>query len=123
MDRAEDIIQKTQHKYKLFGINKIREISRLVFEISKRDNVDFDTIVKEIKSNDYLVIKNFLLKKRYPKTFNKVSKNSFYLPELNINEKNNVVLAAEPKFRPKNVFYTKDVVDSFLYNRVRILWK
>ena len=122
MDRAEDIIQKTQHKYKLFGINKIREISRLVFEISKRDNIDFDTIVKEIKSNDYLVVKNFLLKKRYPKTFNKVSKNSFYLPELNINEKNNVILATDPKFIPKNVFYTKDVVDSFLYNRVKILY-
>ena len=90
MDKAEDIIKKTQQKYGLFGINKIREISRLIFEISKIDNIDFDTVVNEINSNDYVVVKNFLLKKRYPKAFNKVSKNSFYLPELDINKRNEV---------------------------------
>ena len=62
MDKAEDIIQKVQQKYSLFGINKIREISRLIYEISKRDNTDFNTIVNEIKSNDYLCVKTFLLK-------------------------------------------------------------
>ena len=122
MDKAEDIIQKTQQKYKLFGINKIREISRLIFEISKRDNVDFDIIVNEINSKDYEIVKNFLLKKRYPKTFNKVSKNSFYLPDLNIDEKNRAILITEPKFNPKKIFYTKDVIDSFLYNRVKNLY-
>ncbi len=122
MDRAEDIIHKTQQKYKLFGINKIREISRLIFEISKRDNIGFDIIVNEINSNDYVVVKNFLLKKRYPTTFGKVSKNSFYLPDLNIDEKNKAILTAEPKFNPKKIFYTKDVIGSFLYNRVKILY-
>lgn len=121
MDKPEDIIQKVQQKYSLFGINKIREISRLIYEISKRDNTDFNTIVNEIKSNDYLCVKTFLLKKRYPKTFNKVSKDSFYLPELNIDEKNKVFLT-EPHFNPKNVYYTKDVINSFLYNRIKSLY-
>lgn len=121
MDKAEDIILKTKQKYEFFGINKIREISRLIYEISKRDNTDFNTIVNEIKSDDYLCVKTFLLKKRYPKTFNKVSKDSFYLPELNIEEQNKVVLT-EPKFNPKNVYYTKDVINSFLYNRIKSLY-
>lgn len=121
MDKAEEIIQKVQQKYSLFGINKIREISRLIYEISKRDNTDFDTIVKEIESKDYICVKNFLLRKRYPKTYNKVPKDSFYLPELNIEEKNKAILT-EPKFHPKNVYYTKDVINSFLYNRIKSLY-
>ena len=121
MDKAEHIILKTKQKYGYFGINKVREVSRLIYEISKRDNTDFDTIVNEIKADNYVCVKNFLLKKRYHKTFNKVSKDSFYLPELNIDEKNKAVLS-EPKFSPKNVYYTKDVINSSLYQRVKSLY-
>ena len=60
------------------GINKKREIKRLLFEIAKRDNLKIEAIVdKKIISFEQL--KTLLLKKRYPLTSKTHKKDSFYL--------------------------------------------
>ena len=48
-----DIIQSLKNKFPFFGINKTRELSRLVFEISKREKADFEDIIKRIEEFDY----------------------------------------------------------------------
>ena len=112
------INQAIQNKFSLFGINKIRELTRLVFEISKRDNTDFTNVINSIKETNYEKVKNFLLEKRYPKSYSISKKNCFYLPDLDIDDNNKANLNLS-KFNPKNIYYTKDVINSILYVRIK----
>jgi spore photoproduct lyase len=105
-------------RFPLFGVNKIREISRLVFEISKREGAVPETLACEIKESKYESVKTFLLRRRYPETFGKVPLNSFYLPKYNSNENFKADISAL-KFSPKNVFYVKEARSSRLYENVK----
>lgn len=116
-----DIIQNLKNKFPFFGINKIRELSRLVFEISKRENIGFEFIINGIDDSAYERIKVFLLKRRYPKTYGFVPKDSFYLPDMNINYNECADLSSK-SFYPKKIYYTKDVVNSALYGRIKTLY-
>lgn len=115
------ISSNLQERFSLFGINKIRELTRLVFEISKRENISPIDIINSIQEKSYEKVKELLLKKRYPKTYGIAKKENFYLPELDIDEKNKANLVTT-KFNPKNVYYTKDVTNSILYNRIKTLY-
>lgn len=109
-----------RQKFTNFGINKIRELTRLVFEISKKYNKEPETVINSITDFNYEKVKNFLLEQRYPKTYGLAKKENFYLPELNI-----VAFPANltsVKFDPKNVYYTDEVINSFLYNRIKKLY-
>ena len=109
-------------KFPLFGVNKIREISRLFFEISKRDNIAYETIYGLLESNRYEDIKKQLLNLRYPNAVKTVQKNNFYLPDVDIDDKNKVDFT-NIKFAPKNIFYTKDVLNSQLFDRIKNIYK
>lgn len=109
-------------KFPLFGVNKIREISRLFFEISKRENISYETIYGLLLSKRYEDIKKQLLSIRYPNSFKSVKKDSFYLPDVDIDDDNKVEFD-NIKFVPKNVFYTKDVLNSQLFDRVKNIYK
>ena len=114
------ISSNIQKKFPFFGINKIRELTRLVFEISKRDNISSVNIINSVQEKSYDKIKEYLLQKRYPKTYSIAKKENFYLPDVNLtNEQANLV---SEKFNPKNVYYVKDVMDSSLYNRIKNLY-
>ena len=114
------ISNNIQQKFPFFGINKIRELTRLVFEISKRDNKSFVDVINSIEENSYEKVKEFLLQKRYPKTYHISKKENFYLPGINLtNEQANLI---SEKFNPKNVYYTNEVIDSALYKRIRNLY-
>ena len=106
MDNKISLISKAiQKKFSLFGINKSREITRLVFEISKRDSIDFISVINSIQETKYEKVKNFLLEKRYPKSYALSRKNNFYLPDLDIDDNNKANLNLS-KFNPKNIYYT-----------------
>ena len=109
------------NKFPFFGINKIRELTRLVFEISKRDNIASADIVNNIEIADYSNVKNNLLKLRYPHNYGNVSKDSFYLPDIDIKTSNKADLK-KSQFHPKNIYYTPEVEQSSLYNRIKILF-
>ena len=114
------ISSNIQKKFPLFGINKIRELTRLVFEISKRENISSNNIINSIHEKSYEKIKEYLLQKRYPKTYSIAKKENFYLPDIYLtNEQANLTLE---KFNPNNIYYTKEVTNSFLYNRIKSLY-
>ena len=95
------ISSNIQQKFPLFGINKIRELTRLVFEISKRDNKSSEEVINSIQDKSYEKIKEYLLQKRYPRTYHTSKKENFYLPDINLtNEQANLV---SEKFNPKNI--------------------
>ncbi|MBQ3835428.1 MAG: hypothetical protein II816_07955 [Elusimicrobia bacterium] len=115
------ISKKLQQKFPKFGINKIRELTRLIFEISKKDSIEYQKVIDGIIDKDYEKIKEVLLKQRYPKTYHKTKKENFYLPDFDIGENDKADLSTK-KFNPKNIYYTADVINSALYNRIKNLF-
>jgi len=110
-----------ENKFPFFGINKIRELSRLVFEITKRDGIDPKSFIEGIEFSDYRGAKTSLLKLRYPSTYSISSKDSFYLPDIDIKDSDKACLE-QRKFNPENIYYTSEVENTSLYQRIKTLF-
>jgi len=106
--------------FPLLGINKKREIKRLLFEIEKRDKLKIENIIDE-KINSFEQLKTLLLKKRYPLTSKSHKKVNFYLPALEISKE----LQLRPKkikYSPKNIYIEKKSLRSELAERIEKLF-
>ncbi|MDD3065442.1 MAG: hypothetical protein PHT24_04205 [Endomicrobiaceae bacterium] len=110
-----------ENKFPFFGINKIRELSRLVFEITKRDGIDPKSFIEGIEFSDYRGAKTSLLKLRYPSTYSISSKDSFYLPDIDIKNSDKACLE-QGEFNPENIYYTREVENTSLYERIKTLF-
>ncbi len=104
--------------FPLFGVNKLRELSRLVFEISKKEKIAPETVLSSLYGSPYEKIKRALLKRRYPETFGKAPLNSFYLPKYETDETLQAV-REDGLFFPENVFYVKEARNSPLLARTK----
>ena len=100
------------------GPNKLRELVRLVYEISKREKVPASTLLDPTEKLTFEVAKKKLLKRRYPLNFNTARRDQFYLPKLELDEKLRADLTPRP-FYPKAVYIEQSVQDSPLAARVR----
>lgn len=100
------------------GVNKLRELVRLVYEIAKREKVSPQEILVSSKNATFESVKTALLKRRYPVNFKSASKNQFYLPKLELAETLRADLTPRP-FEPKTVYIETSVKDSPLAARVR----
>lgn len=100
------------------GVNKLRELVRLVYEISKRENVPPQQILIPSKNDTFESVKTALLKRRYPVNFKTADRNQFYLPKLELNEKLRADLMPRP-FYPKTVYIETSVKNSPLAARAR----
>lgn len=100
------------------GPNKLRELTRLIYEIQKRDSISLEEIVPIQKNLSFDSLKKHLLQKRYPVNFAKVSANRFYLPKLELNLALQADLTPRP-FYPKTVYIEGSVAQSELAARVR----
>lgn len=104
-NRLHEFVQKN---YSHFGINKQRELTRLLFEISKREKNNFDRILPQSQIKNFHKLKNYLLKRRFPESFDKCLKDSFYLPKIEINE-NLKFVPGNFKFYPQNIYIEKNL--------------
>jgi DNA repair photolyase len=102
------------------GINKKREIKRLLFEIIKRDNLPIEDILNT-KTSSFEQIKKLLLKKRYPSTYKTHKTNNFYLPALDIS-KDLELHHKKITYSPTNIYIEKKSLKSELVERVRKLF-
>lgn len=100
------------------GPNKLRELVRLVYEISKREHVPPQDILLPSKNLTFEAAKKELLQHRYPVNFKSARKNQFYLPKLELDETRQADLTPHP-FYPKTVYIETSVKDSPLAARVR----
>ena len=100
------------------GVNKLRELTRLVYEIAKREKISPQQILIPSKNDTFESVKTALLKRRYPVNFKTANKNQFYLPKLESDEKLCANLTPRP-FYPKTVFIETSVKNSPLAARVR----
>ena len=100
------------------GVNKLRELVRLVYEIAKREKIAPQEVLTPAKNQNFERVKNTLLQRRYPVNFKTSAKNQFYLPKLELDEKLHADLTPRP-FAPKTVYIETSVQDTPLAARVR----
>lgn len=100
------------------GVNKLRELVRLVYEIAKREKIAPQAVLTPSKNQNFESVKTALLKRRYPVNFKASAKNQFYLPKLELDEKLRADLTPRP-FYPKTIFIETSVKDTPLAQRVR----
>ncbi len=103
------------------GVNKMRELGRLLYEIAKRDGVLFTSILLPGEKWNFEKAKNYLLKKRYPVNYKNTPRNRFYLPKLELDPALEADLAPRP-FYPKTVYIEESVQYSALAKRVENLF-
>lgn len=100
------------------GVNKLRELTRLVYEIAKREQVPAQTILLPAKNATFEQVKKQLLKRRYPLNFHSASKDRFYLPKLELNPAAKADLTPRP-FLPETIYVETSVKDSPLAARAK----
>ncbi len=100
------------------GVNKQRELVRLVYEIAKRDNKTCAEILPPEKNLNFEHAKKILLDKRYPVNFKTARKDQFYLPKLELDPAQAANLTPR-SFSPKTVYIETSVKASPLAQRVR----
>ncbi|MGB2579887.1 spore photoproduct lyase [Elusimicrobium simillimum] len=93
------------------GVNKTRELVRLLFEINKRDGSSLADILPASKNLNFESAKKILLQKRYPKNFGKVPLSAFYLPSLDLDFYSKAELNGGD-FYPKDIFIDAAVKDT-----------
>ena len=100
------------------GINKQRELVRLLYEIAKRDQKTAAEILPPEKNLNFERAKKILLQKRYPVNFKTARKDQFYLPKLELDPAQAADLTPRP-FSPTTVYIETSVKDTPLAQRVR----
>ncbi len=100
------------------GVNKLRELTRLVYEICKREHVLPQEVLVSSKNLTFESAKKQLLCRRYPINFKTACKNQFYLPKLELTSALPADLTPKP-FYPKTVYVETPVKDSALAARAR----
>lgn len=103
------------------GVNKQRELVRLIYEISKRAPRPLAAILPAQKNLTFESAKKQLLALRYPVNFKTARKDRFYLPKLEFDPALKADLREQP-FYPKTIYIETSVSDSPLAARVRQLF-
>ncbi len=100
------------------GINKLRELVRLFYEIQKRDKLPAADILRAQPNLTFERAKKLLLQRRYPVNFKTARRDQFYLPKLDLNAYQPADLTQRP-FYPKTIYIERDAENSPLAQRVR----
>lgn len=101
-----------------FGVNKKREIKRLVYEIAKREDIPPEEVLAGLETKKFLPLKSILLRRRYPIAFPGHDKADFYLPELRLAPDHSFTRSDEG-FRPLRLYLEDKARGTFLERRFR----
>lgn len=118
MFTVKEIENYVEKNFPPFGVNKKREIVRLIFEIVKRENIPFDKLISEIENNGYKKVKKFLVNRRYP-NFNNDHNLRLYLPEIKIDRDLEFLPQGSFKFNPKTIYVEQEAEGSYLVKRFK----
>ncbi|MFH1854113.1 MAG: spore photoproduct lyase family protein [Candidatus Omnitrophota bacterium] len=120
--KQSDLLKKTRSlvnsKFPGFGINKKQEIIRLIYEISKKESVSPEIIIKDIDLSSFENLKKRLLKKRYPYAYLHNEIGRPYLPKMALKEEL-ILDVKKDGFYPKKIFIEKSAWRSRLADKFR----
>ncbi|MCA9401271.1 MAG: hypothetical protein KC713_06565 [Candidatus Omnitrophica bacterium] len=107
-------------KYPKIGHPKKEEMTRLFFEILKRESVSLDQIVLGYNKDltDYRGFRAYLVKRRFPGLSSEMSKVPLRFPKLDIDEGHAIEIKKQSLVL-KNVYVEKKVISSALVARLR----
>lgn len=107
-----------------FGVNKKQEITRLLYEIAKREGIFFENILEEMPQPipDFFAVKKYLMGRRFPSSLAESKDIKFYFPELNI-DKHCRVKIKKSVINPQNVYIEEGLQNSFLTGKFKEKFK
>ena len=111
----KEIENYIQEIFPQLGLNKSRELMRLVFEISKKTGKTPQDILPRDKAKNFEQTKKYLISTRYKKPENLAD---IYLPKLDLNFTKQADLE-EKTFNPQNIFIEDLSLNSPLAKRVK----
>lgn len=119
MNCPEDIKKAVKDKFRRLGINKKREIIRLIYEISKRESTDFVGIISEIsQKKKFADIKAALIRRRFPEASRAGEKINPYLPDIDI-LKDNRMYPGDGTLQPENIYYDEISSNSAVLKKIK----
>lgn len=121
MSVSDSISTFITNEYPRLGLNKRRQIIRLLFEISRREGVHFTKILPGSQDLNWHFpqIKEFLVNRRYPNLSSPEKKGQVVLPELHIDPGSRAMIKPHTIFRPRHIYIEEKVDHSGLTRRVR----
>ena len=115
-----DIIKKyVSRNFPSFGVNKKLQVTRLLYEISKRESLPFKELIKDIPQEPlrFPNLKKYLIARRFP-DLTAAERVTAYLPVLDINPQYKVKIK-RCKISPKNIYIEERVSGSYLARRLK----
>ncbi len=116
--RADEILLSVRSyidkNYSFLGVNKKREIERLLFEILKTNRISSLSHLPDYKN--YEQFKRFLIRIRYPQSFKKYPLKSFFLPAVEFDEKS---VWSENEGGVEEIYIEEGVNDDSVIERIR----
>jgi len=115
--RRVRVIEKSYLSH--FGTNKRREITRLLYEISKKEKISPENILRGKELNNFIKLKTYLLKRRFPYIYSHAETLKPYLPKIGLSPHLCTKTGKKSTFYPKNIFVETSVKDSALAKRFK----
>jgi len=107
-------------EYPHFGVNKQREIIRLLYEIAKREKLTVAAVINDLRDcKNFNQLKNRLLSRRFPGLSAAERRRSQDFPELEIHSVNRLDAARPDSFYPRNIVVEDRVAGSSTSERLR----
>ena len=119
--RLKEAKSFTKSNFSRFGVNKKQEITRLLYEISKREGISLAKLIKKTTHRDYGRLKKYLLERRYPAAFLQGEPLRPYLSKIELKPSEYFELQKK-EFSPKNIFIEKNASDTFLAKRFKVVF-
>lgn len=121
MIQTQDIKQYIQQTYPYIGETRVRELSRLIYEITKREKIELDDISYDIPEPParFDSIKQYLVDRRYPIAKKQGLKVKQSYPDVDINSDFRLDLSQLLTIAPKNFYIEESVADCALAQRIR----
>ena len=117
MNSIKEIETFVAKHFSRFGINKNREITRLIFELTKRDRTPLSRFQNLAREKTYGRIKSLLLEARFPENFLYAERDSYYLPKVSL-DPSALARTGKFKFYPKNIYVEQEVAASPLAEKI-----
>ncbi|MFA5087506.1 MAG: spore photoproduct lyase family protein [Candidatus Omnitrophota bacterium] len=121
MLNIDDLKNFVAREFSGLGVNKQREIVRLLFEIAKREHIDFRVILQDVpgRLRHFVPLRNYLIKRRFPGLTCAQRRSNFAFSQVESDSRAEARTGGQFVFRPQALFVEQAVADTELVRRLR----
>lgn len=100
------------------GINKKQEVTRLLYETAKRENIEPAKALPRVYPRGFASLKRYLIRRRFPYAYLHDELTKPYLPKLEL-DPGNVCSVKQTEFSPRHIFIEQSADKSLLSQRFK----